>query len=283
MAVAFEEHLVELSDVTLYVRRYGHADTPPLVIVHGGPSWDHSYLLPAVADLADIREVVLFDLRGCGRSSRHLPLDAYGPEHQIEDLGGLVDWLGVDSVDLLGFSYGGVLAMGFLERHPAQVDRLVLASTSAYHDYRSDLSASAEYRRRTAMRAAADPALTGDEKVRHDAMRSAPLNLSSLDRLDEWRAVLSRVRFSDDWDLVREAGRYRSPMPADPAKVVREAGRPTLILHGADDYGFPVQVAHRLHDAVPETRLTVLENAGHMAHFECRDEWVGHVRRFLTS
>ena len=64
---------MDLGGVSLFVRRYGDPGAPVLLGIHGGPGWDHSYLLPAMGDLADIRQVVLFDLRGCGRSSRDLP------------------------------------------------------------------------------------------------------------------------------------------------------------------------------------------------------------------
>jgi pimeloyl-ACP methyl ester carboxylesterase len=66
--------LVTAGGVDLFVRRFGAPALPMLVVVHGGPTWDHSYLLPAVAGLADLAHVVLFDLRGCGRSSRTPPM-----------------------------------------------------------------------------------------------------------------------------------------------------------------------------------------------------------------
>jgi pimeloyl-ACP methyl ester carboxylesterase len=69
----FDERIVDLGGVSLFVRRYGDPGAPVLLGIHGGPGWDHSYLLPAMGDLAGIRQVVLFDLRGCGRSSRDLP------------------------------------------------------------------------------------------------------------------------------------------------------------------------------------------------------------------
>ena len=61
--------IVRVNGVDVYVRRFGDPALPPLVVIHGGPTWDHSYLLPAVAELADTAHVVLYDLRGCGRSS----------------------------------------------------------------------------------------------------------------------------------------------------------------------------------------------------------------------
>ncbi len=72
--VAEEGAVVRLNGVDLFVRRFGHRDLPVLMVIHGGPTWDHSYLLPTVADLVDTAQVVLFDLRGCGRSHRTPPI-----------------------------------------------------------------------------------------------------------------------------------------------------------------------------------------------------------------
>jgi len=66
--------VVRVNGVELFTRRFGDPSLPVLVVIHGGPTWDHSYLLPAVAELADVAHVVLFDLRGCGRSSRRPPV-----------------------------------------------------------------------------------------------------------------------------------------------------------------------------------------------------------------
>jgi pimeloyl-ACP methyl ester carboxylesterase len=63
---------------------------------------------------------------------------------------------------------------------------------------------------------------------------------------------------------------------------LRDLRRPTLILHGAQDLGFPVQVAHRLHAAVPHSELSLVAEAGHAAHFERQAEWLGRVRAFLA-
>jgi pimeloyl-ACP methyl ester carboxylesterase len=79
-------------------------------------AWDHSYLLWAVARLADMAHVVLFDLRGCGRSSRtppvgDLPVAALQPDLLADDVAALIRHYGAAQADVLGFSYGGGIAM----------------------------------------------------------------------------------------------------------------------------------------------------------------------------
>lgn len=108
------------------------AGRSPLLVIHGGPDWDHTYLLPGLELVAETRRVVAFDLRGCGRSTRSLGPAGYQPEFVVEDVERLIGILGYERVDLLGFSTGGQVAQLFIEAHPERVRRLVLASTTAY-------------------------------------------------------------------------------------------------------------------------------------------------------
>jgi pimeloyl-ACP methyl ester carboxylesterase len=78
-----------------------------LLVIHGGPGWDHSYLRVPLADLCGCHQLLLPDLRGCGRSTGGLGDDAYTPDLAVADLIELLDALDVDRCDVLGFSYGG--------------------------------------------------------------------------------------------------------------------------------------------------------------------------------
>jgi pimeloyl-ACP methyl ester carboxylesterase len=283
---------VRVNGVDLFVRTFGDPALPPLVVIHGGPSWDHSYLLPAVGELADTAHVVLFDLRGCGRSHRtppvgDLPVDALQPELLADDVAGLVRHLGVPRADVLGFSYGGRIALRVVEQHPEVVGRLVLASTTVYADIADEVAASADRRERSALCAPVDfealtaPGAADGALSRAMAHANAPLDVWRLDRLDEWRAILDRIRFASDYDAPFLAGTLRPGGPADPVRAVRAWGGPTLLLHGARDLTFPVALARRAHADLPGSALAEIPGAGHMAHFDNPRAWLAALRRFL--
>ncbi|GLZ80758.1 acetyltransferase [Actinorhabdospora filicis] len=277
--------LIPVGDVELHVVRLGvpRDGVPPVVVLHGGPSWDHSYLLPGLVPLAAHREVIVYDLRGCGRSSRDLPIEAYQPQAIVDDTRGLIEKLGFERVDLLGFSTGGQVAQLFVEAHPGLVRRLVLASTTAYGDVGEHLAGWPEYQRRAAE---AEPVPDFLEPlqwtVRH-ARSGATTAIWNLDRLGEYRRLLDAIVFSGDWLAPWREGRLGPWRPADPAKVLREWGGPLLILHGEQDMGFPLPVAERLHEEVPGSVLAVVPAAGHMAHFENPALWAGNVTLFLDK
>ena len=274
-----------VNGVRLFVRRLpGPSGTePPLVAIHGGPSWDHSYLLPGLRPIACHRTVIAFDLRGCGRSSRDLPIDAYQPEHLVADLVALLDHLGLDHVDLLGFSTGGQVAQLFVRDHPGRVRRLVLASTTAYGDVGDLLTCWDEYERRAAMVSPQPPELDDLQWTEHRAFSGAPTAIWNLDRRAEYETLLSNVLFSGDRLAPWRRGLLRPWRPEDPPAVLRAFGRPVLIVHGEHDMGFPVELASRLHRAVPHSTLAVIPHGATWFSSSAQTTGRGISSRFSPS
>ena len=282
--------------VELFVRRFGDPARPLLIVVHGGPTWDHSYLLPAVAGLADLAHVVLFDLRGCGRSSRtppagDLPVAALQPDLLADDVAALIRHYGAARADVLGFSYGGGIAMRVVDQYPGMVRSLILASTTAYQDYEREREASADYQSRAPLCAKIawdDPALTGPSAPdgalsRAMAYASAPRDIWHLDRLADWRRVLAGVKFSSDWNAPHAAGLLRPSTPDNAETVLRTWAGPILILHGSREMSFPVSLARTLHAALPASTLAEIPDAAHMAHFDNPQTWLASIRGFLDA
>ena len=104
-------------------------EKPALVLLHGGPGYDHSGFKPAFSRLADIAQVVYYDHRGHGRSDRRPPqewtLDTFA-----DDVVRLCDVLGIVKPIVLGQSFGGFVAQRYIARHPEHAARVVLSSTS---------------------------------------------------------------------------------------------------------------------------------------------------------
>ncbi|MER7247907.1 alpha/beta hydrolase [Kribbella sp. NPDC000426] len=267
------DSFVDVGDVTLFVRELGQrSEKPSLVVIHGGPDVGHGYLLPGFEPLARDHHVVLFDFRGCGRSTRGLPDDELQPEYVVRDTHRLIEQLGLGQVDLLGFSTGGRAAMGFVDKHPEQVRRLVLASTSAYTsaDNAVYLADWPEYQRRRRI-----------EDEANGALRNSTIFVWDLDLAPAFLEL--RGTDEGDWSEERAIQGLMHPWcPGDPEQILRTFAKPILILHGEQDMGFPVQLAHRLHNTVP-SQLAVIPNTAHMCHFEQPTLWSNHIREFLAG
>jgi pimeloyl-ACP methyl ester carboxylesterase len=276
--------VLALSEISMFVRVLGQVgNRKPLVVLHGGPDWDHSYLLPGLTGLAESRQVLLPDMRGCGRSSRGLGVDRYQPAYVVSDLLEMLVELGHDEVDLVGFSTGGQVAQLFVEAHPRRVRRLVLASTTAYPVARRLPADESQ---------AVDPRWPAWAQERYDALdsdgretlRMAVDHASSMvadpGMLPDYLDLLSGVRFGGEWMRPFRRGLIGPWRPVDPIATLRAFARPVLILHGAADAVFPVELARRLGEEVPNARLCELEGIGHMAHFEQPLRWAAAVASF---
>lgn len=129
-----------------------------------------------------------------------------------------------------------------------------------------------EYQRRRADEEAARGELRNSTIFVRDPVR-APKYLELIRDLDD-----------GDWSYQRSMdGRMHPWVNGDPVRILVEAGKPILILHGERDMGFPVQLAERLHRAIPTSRLAIVPDTAHMCHFERPELWSSLIRCFLAA
>lgn len=116
---------VQVPGAELFVRRVGAG--PPVVVLHGGPGADHEYLRPGFDALADGRELIYYDQRGGGRSPvpRDVPV---GWTEQVADLEALRRHWALEQLTVVGYSWGGLLALLYGLEHPGRIGRLALVS-----------------------------------------------------------------------------------------------------------------------------------------------------------
>jgi proline iminopeptidase len=105
-------------------------EKPTLLLLHGGPGFDHSIYRPAYSALADIAQVIFLDHRGNGRSEDG-PSEAWNLAHWGDDVRAFCDVLGIVDPIVLGVSFGGMVALAYATRHPAHPSKVVLISTEA--------------------------------------------------------------------------------------------------------------------------------------------------------
>lgn len=116
---------VELQGYKFHVQTYGDKRFPPVVIVHGGPGGDSNYLLP-IQDLSKNYYVIFYDQRGTGLSPR-VKKETLTLESSLDDLHTIVSHYGGDGqVRLIGHSWGAMLVVGYLGKHPEHISQAVV-------------------------------------------------------------------------------------------------------------------------------------------------------------
>lgn len=122
-----EEGFVDAGGVLIYYQAVGAGE--PLMLLHGGPGASHDYLLPYTLSLARTNRLVFIDERGSGRSEKLEDPKGYTVENMVEDVEAVRQALGLGKINLLGHSFGGVLAQAYAFKYPQNLKRLILGST----------------------------------------------------------------------------------------------------------------------------------------------------------
>jgi len=269
---------VRVSGASLYVEEVGAVDAPPLIVIHGGPGEAHDYLRPHFDKLAsDRRRVIYFDQRGSGRS----PLDAGEPyadaSTHVRDIDAVRAHFMRNPVDLVGFSWGALLAILYALEFPQNVSSLVLVSpVPVYAGGMAVVSTNLErseqrpemmtFRQQRLSSAATDPQqrfLLAIAPCFFDPERTLALT-PVVSNEDAARAAMQSL---GNFDLRPRLGAL--------AKI------PTLVIYGAED---PVSapLAEATADALGARRFA-LERSGHAPFVEAADTFFLHVTRFLDE
>lgn len=274
--------------VPLYWVRYGAAGAPPLLVLHGGPGAHHDYVLPQLLELARDHELILYDQRGGGRSKTddRTPI---GWRTHVEDLDRVIAELSVSPLDIIGYSWGGLLAMLYAVeaasgRASFRPRRLVLIDPAPVNrQFRARFES--EFTRRQAdpkiLALRSDLAASGLRERDPDTYRQRTFELSvagyfahadAARDLTPFR-VTGRVQQSV-WDSL---GDFDLLAPGQLDRVAI----PTLIVHGRED---PIPLASSEAAArAMHARLVVIENAGHVPYVEQPEQLFAAIRGFLAE
>src|SRR5262249_25711864 len=115
---------IPVGDTELYCREVGRGN--PIIVLHGGPDFDHSYLVPEMDRLSDSFRLIYYDQRGRGESAGGVKPEDVTLASDIADLEKVRQYFQLSSVALLGHSWGTVLALEYALRHPQRVSHLLL-------------------------------------------------------------------------------------------------------------------------------------------------------------
>jgi proline iminopeptidase len=266
----------------------------PTIVLHGGPDFDHRYLLPELDRLSDVLHLIYYDQRGRGSSEPEVEPGTITLTSEIEDLNGIRAHFGLETVALLGHSWGGLLAMEYGIRHPRRVSHLILMNSApASHD---DVVAAREHRQHRDAVAlekmkelAATPRyqagdLETDAEYYRMHFRTALYRAEHVDR------VVARLRLGvTPAGIIKarviESRLYDQTWSSSPYDLMPGLARltiPTLVIHGDHDL-IPVTCAEHIANAIPGSRLVVLKECGHFSYLECSDEVHKAVVEFVDA
>jgi proline iminopeptidase len=295
VAQAREARIAIGAGALLYARSIGVGQ--PLIVLHGGPDFDHAYLLPDLDRWRDAFHLIYFDQRGRGRSAEGVRPEDVTLQSDVDDVEKVRQHHGFDAPAVLGHSWGAVLALEYALRYPAHVSHLVLMNPApvstgdfavlrkhylerigAQMDRQREIMASPAYQAGEPEANAAryrihfTPALkrTEDYERLMAAMRAAFIRQGK-EGIVKARAVEDRL-MHDTW----EKADY------DLLPRLRSLKIPTLVIWGDADF-IPLEISEHIARAIPDAELTTLEDCGHFTYLECGDEVRRRVDAFFRK
>lgn len=228
---------------------------PALLLIHGLGS--HTFAFRhIIPDLARHFRVVALDLKGFGFSERPSSGD-YTLSGQVELVRAFMERLGIDRATVLGHSMGGAVTMRLALTHPARVERLVLVASASDLELGRHVRGAALLRHLLPLVA---PLTYHNRRFRKMTLKTGYYD-GDLCTEDVIQAYLrpSRIR-----GYLRALGNTMAAWRKDPPLEPSAISQPTLILWGEADRWLPLSRGERLHSLIPNSRLIVIERAGHL-------------------
>lgn len=265
--------LASVNGINLYYGDIGKEESLSIVFIHGFPfsseMWKRQTQM--LQDKNTNLRIITYDLRGHGQSS--VGDGQYTIELFVDDLIALLDYLKITRTILCGFSMGGYIALRAIERNPDRFNALVLCDTMSSAD-----SNEAKIRRANSIMLIKKEGVGRFAEAFLKAVFAPQTFETKPGIIDEIRrTVLSNSALGICGGLLAMAGR------TDTTEALPKISVPTLILVGENDMVTPPSAAGIMHDKIPNSKLHLIYNAGHMSNLENPILFNGHLTEFLDG
>jgi pimeloyl-ACP methyl ester carboxylesterase len=275
-----DSQFIEINGLSVHVKTAGQGE-PVFVLLHGFGASLYSWNA-VVGPLSQHGRVIAYDRPAFGLTERPLQWEGqnpYGPEAQEDLLIGILDHFGVRQAVLVGNSAGGTISLQAALDYPERVSALILVDPAVYTGggapaWIRPLLATPQLRRLGPLlvRRIQDWGPQMIEKAWHDPAKIDPETLALYKKplqVENWDVAL--------WEFTLANGASKL------AERLGELHLPVLVITGDDDRIVPTQDSLRLAGEIPNARLVVIPNAGHVPHEEQPQAFMQAVENFLTT
>lgn len=253
----FDVEGCELAIATSHIQQ-----KPVFFVIHGGPGVDHTTCRPVLSPLSGIAQLVYFDHRGHGRSARGNS-ETYTLDNNVEDMEALRQYLGLERIGLLGFSYGGMVALTYVSRYPNHVSQLIPVVTAADSRFltlaQAKLAREGTPEQQVIAQLLWDGQFASEQQLQEYFQILGPLYSLTFDldkSMDAWR----RVIFNPEAINQAFGGFLRT---YDIRAALPQISVPTLVIGAEKDWICPPQFSREIAQAIPNARLEIVPNSGH--------------------
>ncbi len=271
-AIAQQTGVVQTLDVDVAYELYGEpSSATPVIVVNGGPGLSHIYMMQndVWPRLAKTRQIVFYDQRGTGKSTRITSTASQEIDAQIADLEAVRAKFGFQKFDLVGDSDGGFLAMAYAAAHPEHVDKLILSDSAA--PAMKNIVRVLPQVFPDMMERRSDP----DEQMRNHFR----MLFYSEEKRDAYLAGAKDLGYAPQIGAAVSRAIAKVDLTAQLAKFAF----PTLVITGRYDMNVAPLTAWNIYKAIPGAKFVVFAKSGHLPSYEEPDKYVQVVDAFLSG
>ena len=285
----FSENYLTVLGHKLFYKTIGEPEKGTILCLHGGPGGTHDYMLP-LADLAHSGyRVVLYDQIGCGKSELPKNISLFTVERAVEEVEGMRQELGLGKVNLVGSSWGGMLAIAYALKYQRNLKSMVTIGGLA----NVPLATAEMERMKGQLPADIIEVLNkyeqeGDFENPEYQKAVEVFYRQHLCRLPEWpeelvhtlehvsRPVYHTMNGPNEFTIIGNI-RYW-----DATNQLHKIRVPTLVTGGRYDEVSP-KVARSIHRGIKRSKLVTFPNSSHVPFWEEREKFMGVILRFLDK
>ncbi len=285
----YKEHHIEVdSGHSLYVEESGNAEGIPVLFIHGGPGSGTSGAQRRFFNPEKYR-IILFDQRGCGRSTPHASLENNTTQNLISDIENIRLLLEVDQWLLFGGSWGSTLSLLYAQQYPEHVSGMILrgiflcrpkdlhwfyqqGANAVFPDYWQDFISQIPLEEQDNLLLAYHKRLTSKNEIeRMSAAKAWAVWEGRCSTLDPNPNIVEH--FSDPHTALSiariEAHYFINQAFIANNQIIKQANKiahiSTILVHGRYDMVCPIEQAYSLHQVLPNAELHIVRDAGHSA------------------
>ena len=263
----------------------GFRTRPTMVILHGGPGFDHTYLRPWLDPVSEVAQLIYIDERGSGRSARHTH-EYYQLGIMADDIVLLCQTLSIEHPIVLGQSFGGFVALSIATRHPDFASGIVLFDTSPAWTGGYDLDALEQLvggERGKELREIAYRESTGvatPEELKRFEQEVMPYYWHQGFKEEYLSELYSNTLINQDIASYMMGTLSREYDLRDSLSEIRV---PALVLQGRYDWVTPMEGAQEMARRIPNAQLHIFEHSSHMVFMEETEELVTVLKEWITA
>ena len=293
-----KEGFIDVSGLFLYYTEVGEGS--PLVVLHGGPGGSHNYFLPFLLPLARGNRLIFMDERGSGRSGRLQDSRGYTVENMATDLEALRQALRLGPINVLGHSFGGVVAQSYALKYPQNVSHLILSSTfdstKQLNRVLAELKAKIDPESLRRIEELERRGLFGKgQPWEHGRYPAEYVQLTGANAYYGWFYEENTTKnynpgsFGLAWDVYREMSGSKGEFLIDEnltsveyADDIKNLRVPTLVIAGEDD-PVTLEIQKEMHASIHWSTLAILPHSKHFTFVDQTDLFNESVDAFIHS